>query len=290
MWLRTLLRTWLGRRQGPIQTRKKIGARKPVKPMLEILEDRLAPAAVSLVNGALDFIADPSVSNVTITVTAPSSTSLQIVTNGDTMSLGSGAIYNSNFSLSNGVTSTLTISNVNNTGGPSISTFNLYLGNNGDTLNFGLANIPGIGNVNIGGSAPTVVGEVAFSGDTITDTQGWAGFQSGDTIAVSGSLSDSSVFTIESVSGNVLTLTAAVAANETDPGVTVADVTEPPPTDTLDTVNLNPLAISDSLSVSATTINFGAGSPWTIHTASLTSVNSLTFASTGVPYLGSVTH
>lgn len=52
MWLRTLLRTWLGRRQGPIQTRKKIGARKPVKPMLEILEDRLAPAAVSLVNGA----------------------------------------------------------------------------------------------------------------------------------------------------------------------------------------------------------------------------------------------
>ena len=43
-----------------------------------------------------------------------------------------------------------------------------------------------------------------------------------------------------------------------------------------------------SLSVSATTINFGAGAAVESYGASLTSVNSLTFASTGVPYLGSV--
>ena len=59
------------------------------------------------------------------------------------------------------------------------------------------------------------------------------------------------------------------------------------------TVNFSPgatVATGVSLSVSATTINFGAGAAVESYGASLTSVNSLTFASTGVPYLGSVTH
>lgn len=64
MWRRTFLRTWLGRRQGPTQTRKKIGARMPIKPMLEMLEDRLAPAFVSLASGVLDFTASSAAYNV----------------------------------------------------------------------------------------------------------------------------------------------------------------------------------------------------------------------------------
>jgi hypothetical protein len=57
--------------------------------------------------------------------------------------------------------------------------------------------------------------------------------------------------------------------------------------DTADTVNLDGLSIPGSLTVSAGTINFGG--PVTASSVSLTSVNSLTFPSTGVPYLGSVT-
>ena len=48
------------------------------------------------------------------------------------------------------------------------------------------------------------------------------------------------------------------------------------------------MATGQSLSVSATTINFEPGAAVESHDVSLTSVNSLTFASTGVPYLGSV--
>ena len=64
----SLVKRWFGKRQGTI-IRKKSG-RKPVRLMLEILEDRLAPtASVSLANGVLSFTADPNVSGVTITVT-----------------------------------------------------------------------------------------------------------------------------------------------------------------------------------------------------------------------------
>src|SRR5262249_28586677 len=37
---------WFGKRQGTIQTRKKNPRRKSFKPMLQILEDRLAPATL----------------------------------------------------------------------------------------------------------------------------------------------------------------------------------------------------------------------------------------------------
>ena len=70
-----------------------------LRPRLEALEDRLAPAVVSLVNDALTFTASTTAQAI-ITVTAPSANTLDIAITGDTISLGSGTT-GSNFQLSN---------------------------------------------------------------------------------------------------------------------------------------------------------------------------------------------
>jgi hypothetical protein len=93
MWLRTLLRSWPGRRQSPIQTREKNAAPRRLKLMLECLEDRLAPANVSIYNvsatnnQALAFTAAAN-GNSSITVTAPASDELQIQVTNDTIARG----------------------------------------------------------------------------------------------------------------------------------------------------------------------------------------------------------
>ena len=170
MWLRNLFRKWLGRRQSPIQTRNKIAARRKARPMLEILEDRLAPAALvgyTSNSGELDFTATAS---ETITV-APGSLSNQIQIHvSDTITLGGDASSNSNFVLSAG-DSTLTISNVNS--GVTINNFNLTLANqtsNADSLTFGLGATSGIQNVNIAGPTGQTdsVDTVLFSSTTIS--------------------------------------------------------------------------------------------------------------------------
>jgi hypothetical protein len=224
----SLVKRWFGKRQGtirnsphgPLQTRKKIAAGKSVKLMLEILEDRLAPASVSLVGSTLVFTASTSVAE-TITVTAPSPNTLQIDISdtADTLSLGAGTT-GSDFTLTG---NSLEIGNVNLSGGPAIQTISVALPNNvalpnstafSDTLNFGLANnAAGIQNVYIAG-----------------------------------------------------------------PNVSP---------DSQDTVSLNALSISGNLEVWGGTINFQGAVQ--ANYILLTSVNSMTFPSTGVPYLGPVT-
>jgi hypothetical protein len=166
----SMFKHWFGKRQGTIQTRKKTAARKSVKPMLQILEDRLAPATVDLLAGGttLAFTASTAVQE-TITVTAPAANTLNIaITNiavpGDTISLGkgvTGSSFASDFVLSNNNTS-LQINKVNSSGGVAgVSLFNLILPNVSssfsDTLNFGLNSNIGNPNVTIGGpNSPAV--------------------------------------------------------------------------------------------------------------------------------------
>jgi len=169
MWLRTL-RTWLTRRQSPIQTRKKIAARRRAKPMLEILEVRLAPAVVSYNSSSneLDFTA---VAGKTIIMTAPGSNQIEIQVTSDTITLGGDASGNANFS--GGGTSTLTISNVNQNSGVTIGTFNVYLANHqnsADTLTFGLGTSSGVQNVNIGAPAAIPAVPQTDTYDTVTLT------------------------------------------------------------------------------------------------------------------------
>jgi hypothetical protein len=224
----SMFKRWFGKPQGTIQTRKKT-ARKSFKPMLQILEDRLAPATVDLLASGttLAFAASTTVQE-TITVTAPAANTLKIaITNiatpGDTISLGKGVTGSSlasDFVLSNNNTS-LQINKVNSSGGPSpVDIFNLILPNGSsfsDTLNFGLNSTIGNANVTIGGpNSPAVP-------------------------------------------------------------------------DTYDTVTLDPVSTPNNLFVSAKTISFQPGATVNASRLALTSVNSLTFPSTGVPYLGAVT-
>ncbi len=60
-------------------------------------------------------------------------------------------------------------------------------------------------------------------------------------------------------------------------------------TDSNDTVTLNALSIPGNLTVSAETINFQGGNTVDASYMALTSMNSLTFTSTGMPYLGAIT-
>ena len=106
MWLRTLLRSWLGRRHGPIQTRKTRRARNSVKPMLEILEDRLAPtvslsydATSGTLNVAAGYNGLDTGSPTLIKVYTNATNQLTIFTNDDTMSW-SGTPPSSGFALS----------------------------------------------------------------------------------------------------------------------------------------------------------------------------------------------
>ena len=60
-------------------------------------------------------------------------------------------------------------------------------------------------------TAPTYSGAVTFAGgNTISNTSGWAGFQPNDEITVSGAIASANdgTFTIQSISGDTLTLTA----------------------------------------------------------------------------------
>ena len=118
-----MIRNWFSHGRRPVDKKrhssKTIAARKSVRLLLEILEDRLAPAIVSLFDN-LAFTASTTAQE-TITVTAPSAHTLDIAITGttDTISLGIGAT-GSNFTLTNNNTS-LQISNMNGSG-PSIPT------------------------------------------------------------------------------------------------------------------------------------------------------------------------
>ena len=147
MWLRTL-RKWLARRHNPIQIIKKIAARRGAKPMLEILEDRLAPTVGATVNynssaNELDLLVNAS---ETVLVTESASNTIQVqLNNSDTISLTGGASSNANFvETTPGGKTTLTISNVSSA--VDVNTFNAYLANqaspNADTLTFGLGPTP----------------------------------------------------------------------------------------------------------------------------------------------------
>ena len=74
-------------------------------------------------------------------------------------------------------------------------------------------------------------------------------------------------------------------------GVNDVNISGPNGGDTTDTVNLDTtnLGYNGSLNVSAGTINIPAGDQVSADTMSLTSANSMTFATTGMPYLGAVT-
>ena len=185
-------------------------ARKSVKLMLEILEDRLAPTINLSYSASLGTLtvaaANSTLAPATIDVIGGG---LEIISSGDTMSFGSSGIP-AGFDLSAAGT-------ILTDGNPKTR-------------------------LTIGGP----IGSNGTPGADTADTVNLAGISS----AVTENLS--------------------VSAG---------------------TVNFSPNtteAIGLGLSVSATTINFGAGAAVESYNASLTSVNSLTFASTGVPYLGSV--
>src|SRR5436309_1701267 len=89
MWLRTL-RTWLGRRPSPIQTRKTNRARSSVKPRLEILEDRVVPTVhFSWDSITKTLTAELPNSGISIGVGAPGGT-LQIISFSDSFAFNGG--------------------------------------------------------------------------------------------------------------------------------------------------------------------------------------------------------
>jgi hypothetical protein len=167
MRLSSFIKRWFGKpqgtignsRPGPIQTRKHIGGHKSVKPMFEILEDRLTPATVSVIGTALYLAADAGES---LTV-APSSGGVQITSN-------LGLTQNGN-SLANPYTIPA-----------GTTTFHAYLANTqgqADTLKFGLGNNTSITDVQIGanpnpGTTPapgTVIAVDSYDSVTLTTTK-----------------------------------------------------------------------------------------------------------------------
>ncbi len=188
----SLIKRWFGKRQGTIvngrngsiQIRTKSGARKRVKLMLEILEDRLAPATLAYNSTAneLDFTASTTAASA-ITMTALLGNKVEFQVTNDTI------IYNS---TNVGTSYTLSLP------AATISNFNVYLPGSSsfaDTLSFGLGNPASIANVNIGGPGTPSSGSTAGAmpatdtNDTVTlnsTTLSGALSVSAETIVVNG--------------------------------------------------------------------------------------------------------
>ena len=136
---------------GPIHTRKKIAARKFVKPKLEILEDRLAPAATMMVSfdassNTLDIQPNAATAQATgaaqatITVIEFSNNSQWLIsTSGATLSLGSGT--SSGFDLSSDASRLI----INPGGSIKVDVDSLNIsGPSGTTTNNDIVNLEGV--------------------------------------------------------------------------------------------------------------------------------------------------
>ena len=256
-----MISKWFSRGRRPVDKQRqssKKNARKSVTPLLEFLEVRLAPAVVNLVGSELDLTASTSVAE-TITVTAPSPNTLDIaVTTATgmthTISLQGGAATDTKDFVLNPNQTFLQISNVNTTG-PQILISDVFLPNStsSDTLNFGLANNTGINNVSISGPSLTTTD----TNDTVTL----------NSLSIPGNLV---------VSGGTISFPAGNTVDAFYMALTSANA-----------ITLSSSLITTDLNVSAETINFQGTVD--IPTMTLTSVNSLIFPSTGVPYLGAIT-
>jgi hypothetical protein len=251
-WVKHLFRSWFAKHR-PIETRKNIAARRRARPMLEMLEDRLAPAAVSYnsVLGELDFVAG---AGETIAVTAPAShqIKIQLSSTSDTITLGGGASSNANFTLSLS-NSTLTISNVNN--GLTIDTFNVDLANqqaSPDTLTFGLGTSSGVENVNIGAVASSTLTTDSPSGvssgsATVTPATMEPYITANAALLIQGGQSDQEVVQVNGTPTSTTFNTTFALSHSAN--FTIAPAV--PQTDTGDTVSLTSTTITGSLSVSA---------------------------------------
>ena len=146
------VRKWLSPVLTPVQPIRKTGAhRRPAKLSIEPLEDRLAPAVVNYTAATdlLVFTADAGQAD-NVTVTAPGANAVRIVVAaGDTITL-TGDV-GTGLTLSGGDTQL----DINTTLAPAAN-FNVNLGDQADTLAFGLASTPnGVTNVNLQGDAGT---------------------------------------------------------------------------------------------------------------------------------------
>jgi len=128
------------------------------RPRMEALEDRVVPATITYTQatGLLQFTADPGKSD-NVTITAPAANMVQIeVGNGDSITLAGDAATSADFSQSTSVTALDTLIINTAPGHAPLVNFDIALGDQDDTLAFGLASAPnGVTNVSIDGGAGT---------------------------------------------------------------------------------------------------------------------------------------
>ncbi len=243
MRLRTLLATRLGRRHRAIQTRKSRCARNSSRLMLEILEERLAPAvAISQSYGIVEVHADNLGDVIDVATGKGALAILFTMPGGDTVSLD--------------------------------STFNSQ-----PSASYSLLQIPGTNLYSFVESFGTILDISGPSGDTA------------DTVRCQNQTSGASMVYLGVTNVGTTDFENGDYPFSTTGNLVVSNV---------GTINFQAGAVVDvggtgGLTASADTINFqeSASKPYTevnaTNSVNLTSANSLTFRSTGVPYLGSVT-
>ena len=171
MWPRSLLRTWLGRRQAPIQTRKKIRAGKSFKPKLEILEERLAPA-VALSYVAQSFSGPPTITTGSLYIAAANSASnlnvshgtngWQFQLTGDTFGTLPTGFTQKTTGSTYTVTTTKPMDNLY-IGGPGTSASSVVT-NTADTVNLGPFSLGDPSLIKVTGNLIVNAGTIKFSG------------------------------------------------------------------------------------------------------------------------------
>jgi hypothetical protein len=184
---------------------------------MELLEDRLAPALVTYTAATklLDFTAAAGRAD-NVTVTAPAANSVRIVVAaGDTISLAGDV--GTGFALSAGNTQL----DINTALAPATN-FNVNLGDQDDTLAFGLANTPnGVTNVNLQGGAGTdtvtlnaltITGNLTVASETI-NLGGIVTASGNVSLTVVNSLTGGPVDDVADIAGAVITLNVTGAGN-----------------------------------------------------------------------------
>ncbi|MBI1918657.1 MAG: autotransporter-associated beta strand repeat-containing protein, partial [Planctomycetes bacterium] len=211
---RFYLRQWLkaffprSRRRSRRVVRKVV---HPYRPHVEPLEDRWLPAIVtySASVAVLDFTADNGDAD-DVMVTAPMANQVVIqVGNGDSITLSGDAATSGDFTLSTTTNTddTLTI----NTGSSPAAIFNIFLGDQDDSLSFGLANAPnGVTNVNIQGETGTdtvTLNDLTIGGNLRVGTE---------TLNLNGNVSTDGPVDFSNVNAAVVTASVTVDTEQGD--------------------------------------------------------------------------
>src|SRR2546423_874901 len=197
------------KKRGAVHDSPRVRKRRHVfGPHVEVLEDRTAPAVVTYTQstGLLDFTADAGETD-NVAVTAPAANQVQIVVgNGDSITLAGDALANPDFVLSTTTNPNDTLTIDTAAGHAPAANFNLNLGDQDDTLAFGLGVTPnGVSNVAIDGgtgadtlmlNATSITGSLTASAETLTVNEDVAVAATSQISASDGTANGNNVVTI----------------------------------------------------------------------------------------------